>query len=108
MPLSRLAEIVEISKQEGKSLGLKVTVKGHVGDSNFHENITFTKNDPQQAAHAELAVSNMVRRALEMEGTCTGEHGIGLGKRAALAAEVGPDTILVMVRTSILIFTWHG
>lgn len=97
MPLSRLAEIVELSKREAKSLGLKACVKGHVGDSNFHENITYVKDDPKQAANAELAVKNMVRRALEMEGTCTGEHGIGLGKRDALAAEVGPDTVIMMV-----------
>lgn len=98
VPLSRLAEIVEKSKEEARSLGLKVCVKGHVGDSNFHENITYVKDDPTQAANAELAVNNMVMRALEMEGTCTGEHGVGLGKRGALAAEVGADTMLMMVR----------
>lgn len=105
VPLSRLAEIVEISKEEAKSLGLKVCVKGHVGDSNFHENITYKKDDPEQASNAELAVKNMVMRALEMEGTCTGEHGIGLGKRDALATEVGPDTIIIMVSTNALACT---
>lgn len=97
MPLGRLAEIVDISKSEAEALGLKACVKGHVGDSNFHENITYTKDDPVQAANAEVAVKNMVRRALEMQGTCTGEHGIGLGKKTALISEVGEDTLMIMV-----------
>lgn len=96
VPLSRLAEIVEVSKEEAKVLGLKACVKGHVGDSNFHENITYVKDDPVQAANAALAVRNMVARALEMQGTCTGEHGVGWGKKKALEAEVGPDTLVVM------------
>lgn len=97
VPLSRLADIVEASKAEAKVLGLKASVKGHVGDSNFHENITYNKTVPEEAAKAELAVKNMVKRALEMEGTCTGEHGVGFGKKEALAAEVGEDAIALMV-----------
>lgn len=101
VPLSSLAEIVEVSKEGARSLGLKACVKGHVGEGNFHENITYRKDDPQQAADAELAVRNMVMRALKMEGTCTGEHGVGLGKKDALEAEVGADTIIMMVSTHV-------
>ena len=102
VPLSRLAEIIDLSKKEAQALGLKVCVKGHVGDGNFHENITYIKDDPVQAASAEMAVKNMVRRALDMEGTCTGEHGIGLGKKDALESEVGMSTVAVMVSHSTL------
>lgn len=103
VPLSRLADIVEASKAEAQALGLNACVKGHVGDSNFHENITYNKNVPEETAKAKLAVKNMVKRALEMEGTCTGEHGVGFGKKEALATEVGGDTITVMVGCSHLL-----
>lgn len=97
VPLSRLADIIEDSKAHAASLGLKACVKGHIGDSNFHENITYNKADPQEAEKAKIAVKTMVKRALEMEGTCTGEHGVGIGKKDALLQEVGEDTIQVMV-----------
>ncbi|KAF4813992.1 D-lactate dehydrogenase [Colletotrichum tropicale] len=96
VPLSRLADIVEASKDEAQKLGLDACIKGHIGDSNFHENITYNKTIPEEAAKAKLAVKNMVARALEMDGTSTGEHGIGLGKKDALLSEVGNDTITVM------------
>ncbi|KAK0387041.1 hypothetical protein NLU13_5355 [Sarocladium strictum] len=101
VPLGALAEVIEESKAEAKKLGLQVCVKGHVGDGNFHENITYTPSDAEEAANTELAVKNMVRRALARDGTCTGEHGIGYGKKGALASEVGSDTLLLMVRRHV-------
>lgn len=101
--MSRLAEVVEKSKAHAAELGLNACVKGHIGDGNFHENITY-QNTPDGKAKAEKAVKTMVQRALEMEGTCTGEHGIGYGKKAALVAEVGDDTITLMVRPAV----WAG
>lgn len=98
VPLSRLADIIVASKEEAASLGLKACVKGHVGDGNFHENITYDSTKPGEFEKAKTAVKNMVNRALEMEGTCTGEHGIGFGKKEALIREVGDDTLLFMVR----------
>lgn len=97
VPLSRLADIVEESKAHAAELGLNACIKGHIGDSNFHENITYDKRSPEESLKAKKAVKAMVRRALEMEGTCTGEHGIGYGKKEALLSEVGDDTIQVMV-----------
>ncbi|GKZ97511.1 hypothetical protein AnigIFM59636_000897 [Aspergillus niger] len=96
VPLSHLADIVQASKEEAEKLGLNACIKGHVGDSNFHENITYDPANPEEAANVKRAVKNMVSRALEMDGTCTGEHGVGLGKKAALVSEVGNDTITVM------------
>ncbi|KAL2212032.1 hypothetical protein CC79DRAFT_1393282 [Sarocladium strictum] len=96
VPLSRLADIIEKSSADITRLGLKATIKGHVGDGNFHENITYNPSNEEEAKKVKEAVKNMVKNALEMEGTCTGEHGIGLGKKAALAQEVGAETILVM------------
>ncbi|KAL2202285.1 hypothetical protein CC79DRAFT_1373909 [Sarocladium strictum] len=96
VPLSRLTEIVEASKREAAEVGLTATVKGHVGDSNFHENIFYDATKPEEVEKAEKLVKNMVRRAIEAEGTCTGEHGVGYGKKDGLIEEVGEDTITVM------------
>lgn len=96
VPFSRLADIIEISKKEMDDLGLFASILGHVGDGNFHESIMYNRNVPGEREKVEKCVNNMVRRALEMEGTCTGEHGIGIGKKEALKMEVGEDTLDVM------------
>ncbi|KAI9879200.1 MAG: hypothetical protein M1830_009275 [Pleopsidium flavum] len=96
VPLSRLADIIEISKKELDDLGLFASILGHIGDGNFHESILYDNTNPQQRAAVEKCVRDMVDRALEMEGTCTGEHGIGLGKKESLVKELGTDTLDVM------------
>jgi len=96
VPLSRLADIIEISKKELDDLGLFASALGHIGDGNFHTSIMYNKNDPEERKKVEDCVHRMVDLALEMEGTCTGEHGIGLGKKDSLVQELGLDTIGVM------------
>jgi D-lactate dehydrogenase (cytochrome) len=96
VPMSRLAEIVEISKKEMDDLGLFASVLGHIGDGNFHESIMYNAKDPVERKKVEECVYRMVNRALEMEGTCTGEHGIGIGKKESLVKELGIETIGVM------------
>lgn len=96
VPLSRLADIIEISKEEMDELGLFASALGHIGDGNFHESIMYQRDDPAERKKVEECVTRMVDRALEMEGTCTGEHGIGLGKKASLVKELGLDTVGVM------------
>jgi D-lactate dehydrogenase (cytochrome) len=97
VPFSRLAELIEVSKKEMDDLGLFASILGHIGDGNFHESIMYNRNDKEERAKVETCVKNMVKRALEMEGTCTGEHSIGWGKKESLLWEVGPDTLGVMV-----------
>lgn len=77
-------------------LGLFSSVLGHIGDGNFHETIIYNRNTPGEREKVEKCVKNMVKRALNMEGTCTGEHGIGWGKKQSLLWELGPETIGVM------------
>jgi D-lactate dehydrogenase (cytochrome) len=77
-------------------LGLFASILGHVGDGNFHESIMYNKNVPGERQKVEACVKNMVKRALDMEGTCTGEHSIGWGKKESLLWEVGPETLAVM------------
>lgn len=96
VPFSRLADIIEVSKKEMDDLGLFASILGHIGDGNFHESIMYSKSRPGEKEKVEKCVKNMVVRALEMEGTCTGEHGVGMGKKEALLMEVGADTIGVM------------
>ncbi|KAI9808582.1 MAG: hypothetical protein M1825_003731 [Sarcosagium campestre] len=96
VPLSRLSDIIEISKREMDELGLFASVLGHVGDGNFHESILYDNTNPAEREAVESCVHAMVDRALDMEGTCTGEHGVGLGKKKYLVKELGLDTIGVM------------
>jgi D-lactate dehydrogenase (cytochrome) len=101
VPFSRLADIIEVSKKEMDDLGLFASILGHIGDGNFHESIIYNRRDPVETQKVETCVKNMVKRALEMEGTCTGEHSIGWGKKEALVWEVGHDTLGVMVSLEV-------
>ncbi|KAH7304903.1 RNA dependent RNA polymerase-domain-containing protein [Stachybotrys elegans] len=96
VPFSRLADLIEISKKEMDDLGLFASILGHIGDGNFHESIMYDRSNKEEREKVERCVKNMVRRALDMGGTCTGEHGIGWGKKESLVWEVGPETIGVM------------
>ncbi|KAK4229040.1 RNA-dependent RNA polymerase [Podospora fimiseda] len=99
VPFSRLADIIEVSKKEMDDLGLFASILGHIGDGNFHESIIYNRRDKAERDKVETCVKNMVKRALEMEGTCTGEHSIGWGKKESLLWEVGADTLGVMGST---------
>jgi D-lactate dehydrogenase (cytochrome) len=89
VPISRLAEcIVETKKEIGESQ-LMAPLVGHVGDGNFHLVILIDPTQPDELEKAERFNANLVGRALSMDGTCTGEHGVGLGKRQFLKEEHG-------------------
>ncbi|RDW78913.1 FAD-binding oxidoreductase [Aspergillus mulundensis] len=96
VPISRLAKIIERSKQDAEHLGVFSSVVGHVGDGNFHEAIMYDPRDPAMQHAVEEVAHRMMDRALEMEGTVTGEHAIGIGKMEGLLAEVGTETVEVM------------
>lgn len=93
---SILSRKLEISKKEMDSLGIFASLVGHLGDGNFHEAIMYDPTNPEETAAVKVAVDNMIRRAIEMEGTSSGEHGIGLAKKDFLMKELGPDTINAM------------
>ena len=75
--------------------GLIAPIVGHVGDGNFHLAFVLDPDDPDERRRAEALNERMVNRALAMDGTCTGEHGIGYGKLDFLQAELG-DAVSVM------------
>lgn len=93
VPLSNLPKFLLETKKDIDNAGLYNTLVAHIGDGNAHSFILY---DPSQQKTAETVVHNMVRRALAMEGSCTGEHGVGAGKRQFLLEEVGEAPIAVM------------
>ncbi len=89
VPISRLADCIGETEADIAECGLVAPIVGHVGDGNFHVLLLMDMNDPGEVAAAEGFVERLNRRALAMGGTCTGEHGIGQGKRAFLVPEHG-------------------
>ena len=97
VPISRLPDIIDQTKDDITASGLTGAIVGHVGDGNFHAIILY--NDSEHDVADEL-VHNMVKRAIEMEGTATGEHGVGIVKRDYLPHEVGETTVDLMRKVS--------
>jgi D-lactate dehydrogenase (cytochrome) len=89
VPISNLAACVKETEADIAELGLTVPIVGHVGDGNFHAVPLVDMNDPDEVRRAKIFSERMAERALTLDGTCTGEHGIGQGKRHFLAAEMG-------------------
>ena len=89
VPISRLAECIVATKEDLETTHIPAPIAGHVGDGNFHLVFLIDPDDPAELAEAERLNTRLVRRALAMDGTCTGEHGVGLGKMAFLEEEHG-------------------
>ena len=96
VPISLLAESINESVAEAEAAGLPYWVVGHVGDGNFHLSYLLDPNDATEMATAERLSEQMVRRAIRLGGTCTGEHGIGLHKIGYLVEEAGAGAVAVM------------
>lgn len=95
VPISRLAECILETKEDVVKTGLTAPLVGHVGDGNFHLAIVLDRNNPAEIETIEAFNERLVHRALRMDGTCTGEHGIGRGKMKYLTAEHG-EAVAVM------------
>ncbi len=95
VPISRLAECIDQTKADLRGAPFPSVVLGHVGDGNFHVVLLLDPADKTECAAAERFNDALVARALDMDGTCTGEHGIGLGKQQALGAELGESVSLM-------------
>lgn len=95
VPISRLADCILATKEETAKSPLPCSIIGHVGDGNFHTLIMVDPNNAAELAEAERLNSAIVDLAQQMEGTCTGEHGIGVGKIAKLEREL-PDAVVFM------------
>ncbi|SDV49474.1 FAD-binding oxidoreductase [Chitinasiproducens palmae] len=96
VPISRLAECIDGTLQDIAASSLPCPIAGHVGDGNFHIGILVDPAKPEEFEEAEALNRRVVSRALSMDGTCSGEHGIGLHKMGFLIEEHGDDAIDVM------------
>jgi len=96
VPISRLAECVIETQKDIKESRLIAPLFGHVGDGNFHTVVSVMMDDADEVARAKAFVSRLAERALAMEGTCTGEHGVGDGKRKYLIDELGDQAVDLM------------
>jgi len=96
VPVSALAECVERTREDIDAEGLLAPMLGHVGDGNFHVIFMPMPDLPAEHQAVERVYSAMVARALAAGGTCTGEHGIGMGKKSKLLAECGLDVVDLM------------
>jgi D-lactate dehydrogenase (cytochrome) len=89
VPISRLADCLEATQADIAETGLLAPIVGHVGDGNFHVLILFDDKDEADVEKVEAFLARLNERALSMDGTCTGEHGVGQGKMSYLDAELG-------------------
>jgi D-lactate dehydrogenase (cytochrome) len=96
VPISKLAEIINLSVADADASGLPYYIVGHVGDGNFHLAYLVKEGDAQQRALAEAMSERMVQRAIALEGTCSGEHGVGLHKMGFLVDEAGAGSVALM------------
>ncbi|SFR08559.1 FAD-binding oxidoreductase [Desulfoscipio geothermicus] len=96
VPRSKIPEMVERLKSIGEKYGLHLPVFGHAGDGNLHPNILVDKRDPVEMEKAEKAVQEIFRAALDLGGTLSGEHGVGLLKKPYLEWEAGAGGIEYM------------
>jgi len=96
VPISRLAECVTETQADIARSGILAPIVGHVGDGNFHLTLLVDMGDAEEVKCAKALSERLVERALAMDGTCTGEHGVGQGKMKYLLAEHGATALAVM------------
>jgi D-lactate dehydrogenase (cytochrome) len=96
VPISRLAECVTAAQRAIAELKMVAPILGHVGDGNFHLSLLVDTGDADEVRRANILMERLVDLALSMDGTCTGEHGVGQGKMKYLRAEYGAPALAAM------------
>lgn len=96
VPIDRYSEMIEYIRSLREEHDLLIPCFGHGGDGNVHYSVLVEIDDPEHVELGERVSKQIVERALEMDGTCTGEHGIGRGKQSYLLAEHGREAVEVM------------
>jgi D-lactate dehydrogenase (cytochrome) len=90
------APVLVETQEDIKASGLYAPIVAHAGDGNFHLFVVFDKENAKEVDAAQMINENLVKRAIRMEGTCTGEHGVGSGKRKFLESELGENAVELM------------
>ncbi|OKL45380.1 FAD-binding oxidoreductase [Pseudovibrio exalbescens] len=102
VPISRLADCVVATQEDIKTTGLTAPIVGHVGDGNFHVLVLADDTDADELERVEAFIERLNYRAIEMGGTCTGEHGVGQGKMKYMAREHGPAlAVMASIKRSL-------
>ncbi|EPB83624.1 hypothetical protein HMPREF1544_09605 [Mucor circinelloides 1006PhL] len=96
VPVSKLPDLIAETTKDLEGSFLPCPMVGHVGDGNFHVFILFKKDDEKEYAEAKRLNKNLLERAIRMEGSVTGEHGVGIGKKMFLNEELGENTVDMM------------
>jgi D-lactate dehydrogenase (cytochrome) len=96
VPISKYPEIIRYAKSKADEHDLLIPCFGHAGDGNVHYSVLVDMSDEEMVATGEEVYSDIVKKAIEMGGTATGEHGIGRGKREYLVREHGEDSVEAM------------
>ena len=96
VPISRVAELLAATKEISRRHAIPIATLGHLGDGNLHPNILFDGRDPDQRRRAELVAGELFTLGIELGGTLTGEHGIGLAKAPFMTLEHSPVAMRVM------------
>lgn len=111
VPIDRLGEFLKIVKQVASEYGVRMPTNGHAGDGNVHPVVLFDKSDPKSRAAASMAYEELCRRAIEMGGSVTGEHGIGSHKAGLLREQLeahGSAEALVLMKEIKRVFDPDG
>jgi len=103
VPVSKLAQCISETKQDLSTSSVLAPLVGHVGDGNFHLFILIDPKDPLSLEEAKRINSRLILRALEMDGTSTGEHGVGIGKKEYLEKELGIEALNLMRKIKVAI-----
>ncbi|CAN7999007.1 unnamed protein product [Ixodes hexagonus] len=98
VPISKLPELVALAKEDIAKNNILATVVGHVGDGNFHTMMLFDPKDPGELKKIKDVAQQLGSRSLQLGGTSTGEHGIGVGKQKLLVEEIGEDGVALLKR----------
>lgn len=96
VPVSKMPEMITETRQDIDSMGITGPLFGHVGDGNFHSLLLFDPSDAEEYGRCKDLSMRMGRRAMAMGGTCTGEHGVGTGKRELLTEMIGESGVQVL------------
>ena len=96
VPISRLAECIAETLADLETTGMPAPIVGHVGDGNFHMLLLADPDNADENQRAHEFAARLAQRAIRMDGTCTGEHGIGIGKQDYMRLEHGDAAIALM------------
>ena len=102
MPISQLSACIDAAKRDIGALPFPAVVLGHIGDGNFHVVLLVDAANVEEIAAAKRFNNKLVARAIAMDDTCTGEHGVGHGKRESLREELGPaDDLMADIKRAL-------